>query len=150
MLYRSISIFLASLFLALCASSQTQITGRIAGTVTDALGAVIAGAQVSIENPATGDKHSGISDSSGNYSILQLLPATYDVKITAQGFTPAVFQAITVGSGETSTINAILQVARSTAEVTVTDAPPMIRTDAAELGATLDSHSLESRQPGVA
>jgi hypothetical protein len=144
MLYRSISILLASLLLSLCASSQTQITGRIAGTVTDTLGAVIAGAQVSIENPATGDKHSGTSDSSGNYSILQLLPATYDVKITAQGFTPAVFQAITVGSGETSTINAILQVARSTAEVTVTDAPPMIRTDAAELGATLDSHSLES------
>jgi Carboxypeptidase regulatory-like domain len=104
MLYRSISILFASLLLAVCASSQIQTTGRITGTVTDALGAVIAGAQINIENPATGDKHSGTSDSSGNYSILQLLPATYDVKITAQGFTPAVFHAITIGSGETSTI----------------------------------------------
>jgi hypothetical protein len=132
------------LFCAISALSQTQTTGRITGTVRDLRGAVIVGAEVNVENSATGDKHSGTTDGSGNYSILQLLPATYEVKITAPGFTPAAFQAITVGLGETSTINATLQVARSMAEVTVTDAPPLVRSDSSELGSSIDSHSLES------
>ena len=69
-------VFVASTFLGLTfsASPQTQTTGRIAGMVKDAQGAVIIGAQVSIENPATADKHSVTTDTSGNYSILQLPP----------------------------------------------------------------------------
>ena|SRR5438132_203706 len=72
---RSISvIFIAgiSLVLAVRASSQTQTTGRITGTVKDAQGAVIAGAELRVENAATGDRHSAVTDSSGTYSILQL------------------------------------------------------------------------------
>jgi Carboxypeptidase regulatory-like domain len=71
---RSVSIlFVASVSLALAvrASSQTQTTGRITGTVKDTQGAMIAGAEVSIENPATGDRHSAVTDSSGTYSILR-------------------------------------------------------------------------------
>ncbi|PYV73597.1 MAG: hypothetical protein DMG97_10945, partial [Acidobacteria bacterium] len=92
---RSISVLLVagiSLVLAVHASSQTQTTGRITGTVKDAQGAVIVGAQASVENPATGDRHSAVTDSSGTYSILQLPPATYVVNIRARGFSPAVFQ----------------------------------------------------------
>jgi Carboxypeptidase regulatory-like domain/TonB dependent receptor len=144
---RYVSFFLVAgicLALAICASSQTQITGRITGTITDAQGAVIIGAEVSVENPATADRHSGTTDSSGNYSILQLPPATYKIKISASGFRPAVFEAVTIGLAETSTINASLQIAQNTTQVTVSDAPPLIRTDAAELGSTLDSQTLES------
>src|SRR5437879_3625401 len=77
---RIISILLIasiSLAMAVRASSQSQTTGRIAGTVRDAQGAVIVGAEVRVENPATADKHSAITDSSANYSILQLSPATF-------------------------------------------------------------------------
>ena len=54
----------------------------------DAQGAVIVGAEVSVENTATGDRHSAVTDSSGTYSILQLPPATYVVNIHAPGFSP--------------------------------------------------------------
>src|SRR5437016_9871531 len=94
---RSISvIFIAgiSLVLAVCGSSQTQTTGRITGTVKDAQGAVIVGAEVSVENAATGDRHSAVTDSSGTYSILQLLPATYVVNIRAHGFSPGLFHDV--------------------------------------------------------
>jgi Carboxypeptidase regulatory-like domain len=72
----------------------TQTTGRINGTVKDAQGAVIVGAEVSVENPATGDRRSALTDSSGTYSIVQLPPATYVVKIHAHGFSSAVFQML--------------------------------------------------------
>ena len=74
--------------------AQTQTTGRIAGKVKDAQGAVIAGAEVIIENPATADKRSLVTDTSGSYSILQLVPGNYDVDVRAHGFTSAVFHAV--------------------------------------------------------
>src|SRR5436309_1894889 len=139
-------VFVASTFLGLTfsASPQTQTTGRIAGMVKDAQGAVIIGAQVSIENPATADKHSVTTDTSGNYSILQLPPGAYDVRISVPGFTPAVFHAVTIGLAETSTINASLQIAQSSVAVTVSEKPPAIRSDSAELASTIDSRSLEA------
>jgi len=144
---RSIAIvFVTGAFLGLTfsASPQTQTTGRIAGTAKDAQGAVIIGAQVSIENPATADKPSVTTDTSGNYSILQLPPGAYDVRISVPGFTPAVFHAVTIGLAETSTINASLQIAQSSVAVTVSGAPPVVRGDSSELASTIDSRSLET------
>src|SRR5437667_1487896 len=133
-----------SLVLAVRASSQTQTTGRITGTVKDAQGAVIVGAEVSVENRATGDRHSAVTDSSGTYSILQLPLATYVVNIHARGFSPVVFHDVAVGLAETSTINASLPVAQSSAEITVNDAPPPVRSDSSALASTIDSRTLES------
>src|SRR5712691_1624185 len=143
---RSISVLLVagiSLVLAVRGSSQTQTTGRITGTVKDAQGAVIVGAEVSVENAATGDRHSAVTDSSGTYSILQLPPATYVVNIRARGFGPAVFHDVAVGLAETSTINASLTVAQSTAEITVNEAAP-VRSDSSALASIIDPRTLES------
>src|SRR5437899_13021610 len=132
-----------SLVLAVRASSQTQTTGRVTGTVKDTQGAVIVGAEVTIANPATGDGHSAVTDSSGTYSILQLPPATYVVNIHAPGFSPAVFHDVAVGLAETSTINPRLTVAQSSAEITVNDSPP-VRSDSSELASIIDSRSLQT------
>src|SRR5437660_12913726 len=130
---RSIAIlFVAGLALSAGASPQTQTTGRITGTVKDAQGAVIVGAELRVENAATGDRHSAVTDSSGTYSILQLPPATYVVNIRARGFSPAVFHGVAVGLAETSPINARLTLAQSSAEITVNDSPPPVRSDSSE------------------
>jgi len=124
----------------LCA--QTQTSGRITGTIKDAQGAVIAGAEVVIANPATADKHSVLTDNDGSYSVLQLPPALYEVSINAPGFSPAVFTEVVVGLGETTTVNATLQVAQGTTELTVSDAPPLVRSDSSEMASTIDPRRL--------
>jgi carboxypeptidase family protein/TonB-dependent receptor-like protein len=129
-------------FLSIFSSGQTQTAGRIAGTVRDAQGAVIASAEVALENLATADKRTTTSDSTGNYSVTLLPPAKYDLKIQAKGFTSAIFHNMWVGLAETTTVNATLQVSPSSVEVTVTDAPPLLRSDSSELSTTLDSRSL--------
>jgi hypothetical protein len=121
-----------------------QTTGRIAGTVKDAQQAVVPSAEVVIENRATAEKRSLFTNSSGDYSVLQLSPGHYDVNIRAHGFTPAVFHEVAVGLDETTTINVILQIARSDVEITVNDTPPTIRSGGAELASTIDAHSLET------
>ena len=124
--------------------SQTQTTGRITGTVEDAQNAVVAGAEVSIENPATGERRSAVTDSAGSYSVFQLPPATYSVVIRAPGFRPAVFDEVTVALASTSIVDASLRVAQNSAEITVSEAPPAIRSDTAELASTIDSRRLEA------
>jgi len=137
-----IVFFCLCVLLPLFASGQTQTSGRIAGTVRDAQGAVIAGAEVALESLATADKRTTTSDSTGNYSVTLLPPAKYDLKIQAKGFTSALFHNMWVGLAETTTVNATLQVSPSSVEVTVTDAPPLVRSDSSELSTTLDSRSL--------
>ncbi len=142
-LVRAVSACICVLYLV-AANAQTLTSGRVTGTVTDLQGAVIAGAEVVIENPATGDKHSALADISGNYSVVQLPPGLYDVHIHASGFRPATFREVAVGLAETTTINATLQIAQGTLEVTVSDAPPPVRSDSAELSTTLGSERLET------
>jgi hypothetical protein len=126
------------------ASAQGQTTGRIAGTVRDRQGAVIAHAKVVVENPATSDERTVATDATGSYSASLLPPAVYDVTIGAPGFSAAVFHNISAGLSETVTINASLQAAQSSVEITVSDTPPLVRSDSSELASTLDSRSLET------
>jgi hypothetical protein len=105
---------------------------------------VIAGAEVVSENLATSDRRRATTDEIGSYSVALLPPATYEVTIRAPGFNPSVFHNVAVGLSETVTINASLQVARSNVEVTVSDAPPLVRSDSAELASTIDARSLQA------
>src|SRR6266851_4134613 len=128
--------------LSVFASGQTETTGRIAGTVRDTQGAVIVGAEVVVENPATADKRTTVSDGAGNYSVTLLPPANYDLKIQAKGFAAAIFHNLPVGLSDTTTVNAVLELAQTSFEVNVTDAPPLVRSESSELNTTLDSRSL--------
>ena len=132
------------LFASISLSGQTQTSGRITGTVKDAQGAVISGAQVSISNLSTADKRAVLTDPFGNYSVLQLPPALYDVNIRAAGFTPAVFREVVVSPAATVTINATLQVAKSSFALNVNDVPPQVRSDSVGLASIIDSRRLLS------
>jgi hypothetical protein len=81
-----IAIFLSGILsFALVASGQTNTTA-LTGTVTDATGAVIPGANITIVNPATGATLNTVSRSKGEYSFEQLAPGTYQVKVIDAGF----------------------------------------------------------------
>jgi hypothetical protein len=139
----TLSLFIAGIT-AIGAAAQTQTTGSIAGVVRDQQGSFIVGAEVIGENSARSDKHVAETDNAGSYVLLQLAPATYDVKITGPGFSPALFHAVSVGVGETVTINATLQVARTATELTVSDASPPVRGDTPELSFAIESATMDS------
>src|SRR5216684_3843748 len=71
--------------------ARAQVTGAtLSGTVTDPSGAVVAGAQISIKNTATGISRDVTSDSSGFYAAPNLPPGDYEVRVSAKGFSTAV------------------------------------------------------------
>ncbi|WP_348263562.1 carboxypeptidase regulatory-like domain-containing protein [Telmatobacter sp. DSM 110680] len=99
------------------AQAQADL-GSCSGVVTDASGAVIPNAEVKLTNIATGAVRVSATNSKGEYSVNQLLPATYSVSFSSPGFTPASHNLqITVGSS--NTINVKLAVAGGSTQITV-------------------------------
>src|SRR6267378_1259407 len=78
--------FVALLFLHVTGSAQTD-QGRIVGTVTDANGAVVPGASISIKSERTGEERTATTNEAGYYSIPGLRPSLYSVTATAQNLT---------------------------------------------------------------
>jgi hypothetical protein len=79
--------------------------GSVTGVVTDASGAVIPSAKVAITNPDTGAVRVAQTNGQGEFAITQLLPATYTLTVTAQGFAPAKKTvSVTVGSENSTTV----------------------------------------------
>src|SRR5277367_1152546 len=75
-----------SFVLLFCGLLYGQTTGSISGTVTDATGAPVGGAKVTVTVPATGISREAATDSNGHYVAPLLGAATYIVKIEQSGF----------------------------------------------------------------
>src|SRR5690348_7263319 len=76
------------LFVCLAVASGWQqglkaqsVYGSVVGTVTDATGAVIGGAQVTLTNTGTNEHRQTQSDANGNYQFVNLLPGGYSVTV---------------------------------------------------------------------
>jgi hypothetical protein len=140
------ALFFAPLsFLAFPSSlyGQTNISGDIQGTVTDASGAVIAGAAIHAKDKATGDVKTATTDNSGGYRISLLKPGTYDLTITAPGFQVVDTQAV-VTPGQVASGSAKLTVGQNSQTIEVTAAAPLLHTESAELSTTFSQEQVQN------
>ena len=132
------------LLLVFCASAftQSQITGRISGTIKDEKGAVIVGAEVTVNSKTTGDERSVSTDTDGNYNVIFLQPGTYRVSVKAAGFNSAIFASVQVVITETTTLNAQLTVAGTTFDPVIVRIAPLIQSDGPQLGRVVNSRAV--------
>jgi hypothetical protein len=79
----------AAAAIAPAAVHAQAVFGTIVGTVTDPTGAVIPNATIIVTDPSKGTSQTVQSNGSGNYTVSRLIPDTYTVKASAQGFTAA-------------------------------------------------------------
>src|SRR5438552_6295386 len=137
MFSRAASIFLPFAFILLSSVSvfaQSPTTGRIAGTVRDPNSAVIVGAEVTVSSKATAEARKVITDNEGNYSVSLLPPGVYRVKVTANGFSSALFDSVQVVITETTAVNAELAVAGVVVDPVIVRVAPLIQKDGPQLG----------------
>ena len=83
-----LAAMLLAMWLCFCVSArlQAQVAGAtLSGVVSDAKGAVIPGATVSIQNVATGVSREATTNGDGFYSAPNLLPGMYQVRVTSSG-----------------------------------------------------------------
>ncbi len=86
-------LFLLAALIAAPAWAQTQL-GTLFGTVTDTSGAVVPGAEVSVENVSTGLKRDGRTDKTGEYQLVGLPTGRYTLRVLKEGFRTEVREGI--------------------------------------------------------
>jgi hypothetical protein len=115
-----------------------QVTGSIAGTITDQKGGLVNTATVKAINVDTGFSRSASANSVGEFRIDYLPVGKYKVEVQAAGFERFVQQNISLNVDQTLTLEVKLTVGAQTETVTVTEAPPEVDTSDAVLGRTIE------------
>ncbi len=111
------------LLLAFCSVLLSQSgRGTISGTVKDASGAVVPGAQVTVINTATGQRFDLVTNASGDYTAADVPVGGYDIRIQSKGFRDAQVNSLAVDAGVTARadVNLELGQSRQTVEVQAT------------------------------
>ena len=107
-------------------SAQTISTSQIRGTIIDATGAPVPGAQITLTQTATGAVRTATSGTDGGYTLPELPVGPYQLTVTKTGFSKYVQNGIVLQVGVNPTINVSLQVGSMTQEVTVQAAAQMV------------------------
>ena len=143
--------------------AYAQVAGAmLKGSVTDATGATVPKAQVSIIDVATGITHNVATDAAGTYSAANLRPGDYQVRVTATGFSVEVRSGITLTVGAQQVLDISLRVGQMSQVVEVAGEAPTVELASSEISAEITSAtvrelplngrswtSLATLQPGV-
>jgi len=137
---------IAALVLTLVMASSAiaqQVFGSIYGTITDASGAGVNNAKITITDTAKGTTFVVNTDASGNYNKSQLIPDPYKVTVEASGFQRVVSDVIAVRVDEAARFDAPLKVGDVTTEVEVSAAAPLLQADRADVAQTFTAKEIQ-------
>ncbi len=139
----SFSIFLLILSSFIAASAQTD-QGQISGTVTDANGAVIAGATITATNEKTGETRTATVTDDGIFLIAALKPSLYTVTITANNFETATQKNVQLQVGQQLNLPLVLQTKGVSAQVDiVSNSEAALNTASASMSANVSQREVE-------
>lgn len=139
-----VGVFLL-LFSVVSFAQTTSSTSAVTGTVTDAQGAVVTGATVTLVDSKTSQEKTTTTNDRGVYLFAQIPPGQgYTLKFSAPGFEGLELSGIVLGVGNTETHNAQLNVGQVTSNVVVTaEAGATLNTTDASIGNVIDERRLK-------
>lgn len=133
---------LTLLLLLLTVSAFTQTTASIKGTVTDASGAAVVGAKITIKS-STGIDRSTQTSATGDYDVPALPPGLYNVEVRMTGFETQRAKDVVLQVSNNTVQNFSLKVASTAEVVTVEAKATVIETTTMTVGQTLDQRSVQ-------
>jgi hypothetical protein len=143
-LWRMLITFLCALLLVSFPALAQNSTGRIIGTVTDAQGAAIAGAKVTVTNTATNAHWGTVSGSDGAYQVLELPIGSYSVTAEHEGFTKAVTAALPLEINQSLRIDVHMKVGSVSEVVKVEAAAVQVETVNPTVGGTVTGATVQN------
>jgi Carboxypeptidase regulatory-like domain len=127
--------------MAVPASAQI-LYGSVVGVVRDAQGAFVPGATVTIVNTETNLTKDTTTNSEGAYSIINVQPGPYDVKVTLTGFRDVARKNVPVTIGQISRVDVQMEVGALTESVLVIGESPLLQTDKTDVHTSLKSDTI--------
>jgi Carboxypeptidase regulatory-like domain/TonB dependent receptor len=140
---RSATALLAVVALCVLASSATTpihaqiLYGSIVGNVTDAQGAVVPAAMVTVTHKETNLIRETTTNEQGVYTLANAVPGTYDVKVSLSGFREFIKTSVPVAAGQISRVDVKLDLGALTETVTVQSEAQLLQTDKSEVRSVL-------------
>ena len=132
------------IFGPLPASFGQGITGSITGTVTDSTGASIAGATVTVIQIDTNAVHTVTTSDVGSFTVPQLPPGQYSLKIDKATFKVYKQDNLTLEIDQVAQINAQMQPGSQNETVVVTTTASVIQTEDSSVGSVIDSQAIQN------
>src|SRR2546427_6862793 len=124
--------------------AQTAATGNIEGVATDATGAVLPGATVTIRNLDTNVSREVVTDGSGRYRAAALQPGRYEVSATLSGFEIKPVSDVPVTVGQTVPVDLKMHTAGIAEDVVVTAQSPVIDTRRTDVSNVIGEQAIEN------
>jgi hypothetical protein len=135
----------AVLFFFTCSHLQAQYeNGSLVGTIRDASGAAVSGAVVAVTNNANAVTAKTTTNGEGDYELPSLRVGVYTISASAQGFTDAVANNITISVAGRQRIDLSLKVGATETTVEVSDVALQLETETSERGQTITNYQSEA------
>ncbi len=132
------------LALSLGVANAQVLTGTLTGTVTDASGAVVPGANVVATDLSTGKEYKESTDGQGDFTITNMNNGNYKVTVEHAGFSKTTIQLVQVFVSQTSRVQVKLEIQKTGTEVVVEAEQTAVQTDSVELKNTVERRELDN------
>lgn len=120
-----------------------EFRAAISGDVTDPAGAPIPGAKITVVETRTSTRNQTVTDGTGKYNVLFLLPGDYDISVAATGFKDYVRKALHLGAGEHPVIDVQLTIGAAAETVEVSADVPLVNSKNASVGQAITTKEIE-------
>jgi outer membrane receptor protein involved in Fe transport len=127
-------------FPVLC-SSQVAQNAEVSGVVTDPAHRMIPAATVTIRNTQTNVIKTALTNSVGAF-YLQLSPSNYEIRVTANGFSPLLRTGVVLDVGQKVDLNLSLSVGSAAQTVTVSSGSEALQNESASVGSLITGEEI--------
>jgi hypothetical protein len=134
----------AVIFATVSLNAQSGSQGTVTVTVMDQTGAVVQGADLTLQDLATNDVRKGATQSSGAYSFVGLNPSTYKLSASQSGYALAVYDSVTVHAGLVTDLKVTLKVGAVSETVEIrAEQAPLVESTSSVIGSNIDLKYIE-------
>jgi hypothetical protein len=114
-----------------------QTTSILQGTVTDQQHLAIMDGEVTLSSPTLPHDIKTTTDAGGSYRVPGLLPGSYDLRVSKNGFADKTYRGLTVTVNRLLILDVVLAISPVKEEITVSGDPPLLETTISSTGATI-------------
>jgi hypothetical protein len=132
---------LLSLLVGSVAAQQGR--GTIFGTVTDASGAVVPGATITITNTATNVETTAVSNDSGYFSVPNLIVGPYSVAASKEGFKKRLRSGLTLEVDQKAQVDLALETGAVSEVLEISAAGSLVDTTTATIGRVIENRRVQ-------
>jgi hypothetical protein len=136
--------FLLCFIIAVAVTLGQVERANIVGTITDRTGAALAGVEVTVTNEGTNVSLSLITDNSGNFAAVNLLPGAYSITAQKPGFSRQVYRGFVLQVGQAARLDMTLDVGAVEQIIEVVGTIPLLQTENASVGQVISPEPINA------